>query len=155
MAVWPLFSFPACNCIARRGTKAYYILLQAGVVVGVCTRPAHLRSARACAVRVHAVGPPRKCRLVLRRCPMQFMSVRGTIRRVRSGRGCLSSANETTWHASSSQASVFCSAAQWAPGRAGRPPDYLCKWAAIAQVLSGCLTTLHVQPFLFTGFGEA
>ena len=44
-------------------------------------------------------------------------------------------ANETPWHASSSQASVFCSAtAQRAPGCAGRPPEYLCKWAATAQV---------------------
>ena len=142
-----LFSSPACNCIARRGTEAYYILLQAGVAVGVCTRPAHLRSTRACAVRVHAVGAAKK---MLAGAPPMSDANHVCQRQNQASEEWArmsvfrSTANETPWRASSSQASVFCSAAQRAPGCAGRPPDYLCKWTAVAQVVSGCLTALHV-----------
>ena len=123
---------------------------------GGCSRSVHtpgasalcacVRRARACggaAEKVQAGAPPMSNAIHV--CQRQNQASEEWARMSVFG----STANETPWHASSSQASVFCSAAQRAPGRAGRPPDYVCKWAAIAQVLSGCLTTLHVQPAFF------
>lgn len=96
-----------------------------------------VRSTRACAVRVHAVGAAKK---VQAGAPPMSNAIHVCQRQNQASEEWArmfvfrSTANETPWHASSSQASVFCSAAQRAPGCAGHPPDYLCKWATLAQV---------------------
>ena len=59
MAAWSLFRLPACNCIARRGTEALYILLQAGDAGRVSVQS--VRPAWACggvAKGVQARAPP-------------------------------------------------------------------------------------------------
>ena len=99
------------------------------------------------------VRPAHACIGARHQGPMQFMYVRGNIRRARSGRGCLSSgpqrARDPMPFICSTEARVqYCGAAGPCVLRAA---PSVCEWAAAAQGLSDCLAALHIQPRLVDG----